>query len=287
MPATSPITTTVYGCDISGRRKAIQAIQNQSLTIRWPLIDDRGVAIDLSPYGTFEDGDEDTGVVKLTIVESSLQPNSPMLSGVVGTVADATTGVVEFDLGVNATNIPGIFLAEAAVYNEAGTIIFINQFYLVVNRGVTGLRLEQNGPPSIAEIRLHLRDSDPGENELLETVQFDIAEIALAIERPVLYWNETPPPINQRYTTDTYPFRYHWLEAIVGQLYMMAAHWYRRNHVPYQAGGVSVDDLDKSKEYEQIGQMRWQTYREWVLQKKVQLNAEAAMQSSPGYWGSW
>lgn len=272
-------TFQLFGCNLNSRRKAIQASMNQKIILQWVLQNEEGQPIDLTSCGDFDPDDPTTGAVKITIAESVLAPSGPVLYAVTGTVTSAETGVVEFDVGTDATNVPGIFLAEAAVFNGDGDIVFVNQFYLVVNRGITGLRLEQNGPPSIAEIRLHLRDSDAKENELLEAVQFDLAEIALAIERPILYWNETPPPISQRYTTDTFPFRYHWLEAIVGQLYMMAAHWYRRNQMPYQAGNVSVDDMNKSQEYEQIGQLRWKTYREWVLQTKVRMNAEAAIQS--------
>lgn len=285
----NPHTTTIFGCEVNGKRKAVQLNQNQSATVEWRLIDAAGAAVDLTTCGTFVDGDADTGSVKLTVVESTLRNycTSPVVDQLAGSVTDLSGGVVRFETGTEITARAGIYLAEAAVFNTDGDMIFSNQFYVVVNRGLTGTRLEPLGPPSVAEIRLHLRDSDATENELLENVEFDLAEIALCVERPVLYWNESPPPINQVYSTDTFPFRYHWLEGIVGQLYFIAAAWYRRNHLAYSAGGVQVDDMNKAQDYEQVGQLRWNTFREWVLKKKVQLNAEAAIQSQNSGYVYW
>lgn len=131
------------------------------------------------------------------------------------------------------------------------------------------------GPPSIAEIRLHLRDSSPAESYLLEHLMFDDAEIALAIARPVMYWNEIPPPLDVVYNTQTFPFRYHWLEGICANLFMMVAEQFRRNQLSYSAGGLSVDDQNKEAGYERAGQARWQAYREWVRATKASINLES------------
>jgi hypothetical protein len=128
---------------------------------------------------------------------------------------------------------------------------------------------------SIAEIRLHLRDSAPGESYLLENLMFDDAEIALAIARPVMYWNEVPPPLGRNYSTQNFPFRYHWLEGICANLFMMVAEQFRRNQLSYQAGGIAVDDQNKEGSYERAGQTRWQAYREWVRATKASINLES------------
>jgi hypothetical protein len=288
----TPQTTMVYGCPADARRKAVQVMQGVEATIQWQLVDLDGKAVDLTSCGTFEDGDASTGEVRLRTRETILYPGTAMDArlNIAGTVTSPEDGLVTFALGATGTRFSGIFLAEAAVYSSAGTLVFLNQFYLVVNRSLLGDPAQASGIPSIAEIRLHMRDSDPADNPLLEAVQFDLAEIAAAIEKPVLYWNESQPPICQRYTTTTYPFRLYWLEGIVSQLYLMAAHFYRRNRLPHSAGGVQVDDLNKAQEYEQLGKQKWDEYKQWVLMKKVQLNAESAVQtlSSPyihsGVW---
>lgn len=288
-PVLVPQTTTVFGCQVKARRKAVEAVQGQTLTIDWQFTDPDGRIVDLTSCGTFSPGDATTGSVRLKTGETVNAPRSgnDVSVDVVGTVTSLTTGQATFALPTNATSKAGIYLVEAAVFNVSGNLIFVNQFYLVVNRGLYGGDPCQiSGMPSIAEIRLHLRDSDGSDNPLLETVQFDMAEIAAAIEYPVLYWNEAPPPICQNYTTTTFPYRYNWLNAIVSRLYATAAHFYRRNRLQFQAqGGIGVDDLNKAKEYDAKAIELWEDYRKFVQWTKVRANAEGAIQTSGG-WGT-
>lgn len=287
-PALVPQTTAVFGCPVPARRKAVEAIQGQTLTIDWQFIDNNGRVVDLSSCGAFEPDDASTGEVRVALREAIHFPNygSETSVEVVGTVTSLEAGQASFAMPTAATDRSGVYLAEAAVFNGAGGLIFANQFYLIVNRGMFGGDPSQRcGLPSIAEIRLHLRDSDGNGNPLLETVQFDMAEIAAAIEYPILYWNEAPPPISRTYTTATFPHRYHWMQAIVSRLYITAAHWYRRNRLQFQAqGGIALDDLNKDKVYEEKGQALWEEYKNWVRMQKVQANAASAVQWSGGYW---
>lgn len=286
-PNLTPVTTQVFGCNVPARRKAVQAVQGQAITITWQFVDDRGLAVDLTTCGDFDPDDVTTGAVRLRTRETTFTPSEVNELDVLGEVTDLTTGSATFAVGADATATPGVYMAEAVVLNGAGHLIFANQFYLIVNRGLSGS--EPTGSiPSVAEIRLHLRDSDPGDNPLLETVQFDLAELAICIEKPVLYWNESLPPIRRTYKTTSFPYRYYWLEGVISQLYLIAAHWYRRNQLALGGqGGTSVDDLNKSKEYEAIGQQKWAEYKGWVKEQKVRLNAEGAIQSqaSPYQWG--
>lgn len=282
----TPRVATVFGCDVKGRRRAVETYQGLTPTIPWTLIDPTGNPINLSTCGDF-DG-VDGSAVNLRIRESAYAPQQNNdLFEIEGTVTSLSEGGVSFVLTTNVTQRPGVYLAEATVVNSDGDSIFANQFYLVVNRSLGSTSMVTGGAaPSIAEIRLHLRDSDPAENSLLDTIQFDVAEIAMAIEYPVLYWNESNPPICQNYNTHTFPFRFWWLEAIVSRLYISAAHWYRRNHLPYQAGGVAVDDLNKADDYEKIGQQKWAEFKDFVLKKKVGFNLLGAITSSgTGYGG--
>lgn len=146
--------------------------------------------------------------------------------------------------------------------------------YLFVEPGLHGVGGERTGPPSLAEVRLHLRDY-PENNMLLDEYEFDESEIALAIVRPIEYFNERPPPLSQRYSTTDFPYRYYWLEGICWQLFLSAANWYRRNRMPYQAGGLAVDDTNKEKEYLQAAQIYGQSYQDWVKLEKVRINMEA------------
>lgn len=196
------------------------------------------------------------------------------------TVVDADVGKVSISLPRDATLHPGIYFGEVAVLgvNTDGDeyVYFSNTFYLAIEQGQwAGHRARGAGPPTFAEIRLHLRDSSPEENLLLSDLMFDDAEITLAISRPVQYWNEIPPPVGL-HTTQSFPYRYHWLEAIAGELFLMAAEGYRKNHLAYSAAGVAIDDQNKSRDYEEAALRRRTDWREFVKRKKAEINLEAS-----------
>jgi hypothetical protein len=178
------------------------------------------------------------------------------------------------------TGVPGVYYAEMAMVSvpaltsQQPCVIFSNTFSLVIARSTFGDVNQYGGPPSIAEIRLHLRDSAPNESFLLDNLMFDDAEIALAISRPVMYWNEIPPPLDAMYNTQTFPFRYHWLEGICANLFLMVAEQFRRNQLDYNAAGIAINDQNKESSYERAGQARWQAYREWVRATKASINLE-------------
>jgi hypothetical protein len=126
---------------------------------------------------------------------------------------------------------------------------------------------------SIAEIRMARRDRCPEDNFLLDDVEFSDTEIAWAIRRPIDWWNEQPPPI-ETYTPATFPFRYNYLDAVIAELYRMAAIHQERNNLRYSAAGVTVDDSESYPRYKQISEelmARWQT---WAIRKKRSINYE-------------
>jgi hypothetical protein len=271
----SATTTQVFGCDSIARRKAISITQGQLATIRWQMADQHGVMVDLTTcLGTDEPF---TGSVKLRVREALIIPgtcSAPLDVTCDLDPDDLLNGWVEATTNADMTRLAGIYLAEFGVFNASDKLIFANQFYLIVNRGLfTADPSQVTGLPSVAEIRLHLRDSSPADNTLIEDVQFDLAEIAAAIEYPILYWNEALPPVT-RYTTQSFPHRYHWMQAIVSRLYLTAAHWFRRNKLKFQAeGSIGLDDLNKDQEYERKAQELWAEYTAWVQKMKVGENA--------------
>lgn len=200
-----------------------------------------------------------------------------------GTITNAAEGLVQVDLPRRQTLLPGVYFAEMAAVatNDAGEeyVLFSNIFYVVVEQGLWAKRprnLTALGPPTIAEVRLHLRDSSPEESFLLDNVMFDDAEIAQAIILPVQYWNEIPPPLGKHATTHNFPFRYHWLIGITGHLFLIAAEHFRRNTLQYDAGGVRIDDMNKEQPYEAAAQRRLEEYRAFVRAKKAEINLAAA-----------
>jgi hypothetical protein len=275
VPAVSPTISTARGQVITKRLRSVKITTGKPNTIQWQLVNANGqpIALEYCASGSSSseaDSDAAPGI-KLKLAESLNWCG--YVGTVTGTIVDAATGLVQFELDAATPPNPGIYYAEVAALAADGTTpLAINQFTIHAENSLWNANRDGvDGPPSLAEVRLHLRDSDAAESYLLDNVMFDDAEIALAIQRPVQYWNEIPPPI-QTYTTSNFPFRYHWLEAIAGVLFRMAAEQFRRNQLPYSAAGVTVDDQNKEPQYERAADARWNAWREFVQRKKGEMN---------------
>lgn len=275
--------STVNGAPVYSRMRAVSFTQGQCGFLDWQLHDKDGHPVNLEPCG-LADGSQSVADADFRIVlrlkeQLNLGNAKPPLE-VEAAVVDASEGRVRAELTKGMTDLPGVYYGEMALVStqaEAASqpcVVFSNTFSVIINRGTFTPQGQEGGPPSIAEVRLHLRDSAPGESYLLDNLMFDDAEIALAITRPVMYWNETPPPI-ETYSTQNFPFRYHWLEGICANLFLMVAEQYRRNDFQYAAAGLQINDQNKSQAYEQAGQARWQAYREWVRTTKASINLES------------
>jgi hypothetical protein len=200
------------------------------------------------------------------------------------TLVDAANGQVTVNFSETDTQRAGVYFGEFAMVEcttdplHNGSVVFSNRLYVVIGRDLWNNRMGCSGPlgpPSIAEVRLHLRDTDPSESFLLDNLAFSDEEIALAMYLPVQYWNEIPPPIGIHNTT-TFPYRYHWLMAIAGYLFLTAAEQQRRNNLQYAASGVQVNDQDKEPNYEKAALQRLTEFREFVRRKKAEINLENA-----------
>lgn len=281
---------TLNGSALRTKMRAVSLQQGQCSTIEWTLHDRDGKPVDLTGCGFVSGEGSSSSEVSLGSEESiaDVTPkvlfrmmeyirtsNRGCLIQIEAEVVDPETGKVRVALPKEAVQKAGVYYAELAVVegdaDETDPCITLsNVFTVVINRGLFGAK-KQRGAPTIAEVRLHLRDSAAAESYLLDGLAFDDAEIALAITRPIDYWNEVPPPTT-RYTTENFPHRYHWLEAIAGQLFLMAEESYRRNQLEYSAGGISIDDMNKEKNYGQAAQVRNAAWREFVRQRKASDN---------------
>jgi len=181
---------------------------------------------------------------------------------------DLTGGVVQVDLTLADTKYPGIFLAELVVLNELGVRKFSNMRYLEVSPTIDWLR--EPGVPTVAEVRLYLRDT-PADNTLLDDVEFSVTEVMAALRRPIDIWNETPPDL-VRYTASTFPWREHWMQAAVGYLLKTAAYHYFRNELTYSSGGLSAAAKDKGDTYMKLSAMQLDEFKSWMMNKKIEIN---------------
>jgi hypothetical protein len=191
-------------------------------------------------------------------------------------IVDAASGTVRSAaLPAKIVRAPGLYIEEWGVFTPDTRMLFSNQCCTFVRRGLFGLDSTNNrnqGPPTLEEIRLALRDNSAADNLLLDDVEFDAAEIAQAVIRPINYWNEIPPPIRPIQTTKTFPFKEIWMLGIQSYLLETAAHHYRRNHLTYQAGGVAVDDKNKEQTYAAKANEMRVRFQELARAKKIEIN---------------
>lgn len=284
----TPQITCVEGKPNLRKMQAVSVVVGQKATIRYVMRDQSGDPVDLSQCMALG------ATVELRIREAiMLNPYDGVTiqGSVVNLITNGADGEVQATLSKEVVAYPGISRCEFGILDASGNLIFSNEFFLIVNRGQFSqapYQVQPLGPPTLPEIRLHLRDSDPADNLWLGVQEFDMAEIAACVERPIHYFNEAPPPVYQRFNTANFPARYFYLEAIVGCLYSMASLHYMRVHLPYQQNqGLTVDDKNKAQEYAAEGKQRWEEWKNWVRHKKIQINAAAAFQTvgSP-YWGT-
>lgn len=275
----TPAITASYGTPMAAKRRAVFVQGGQALTLNMQMLDMSGVPSNLLLYNIGAQSGP-AGSVKMRIRETVGDSTTPLYDLGDGTLGDPSLGTVSFAIPDAVAQNPGVYDGECAAINADGNVAFTNRVFVWVERGLFNSgNTPTSGPPSLDEVRLHLRDSDPVGNLLLDDNEWDLAEVCVAAAWGVRYWNEAQPPINVFYTTITFPYKHYWLDGMVGYLYSMAAAHYRRNHLAYQAGGVGVDDLNREESYMRIGQSKQAEFREWIKQKKAQLNAEAAFSS--------
>ena len=238
----------------------------QAGTIDWVMRNPEGNPVDIA--ACIAGGD----VVKFRM-NDGLANDQQAGSGnsVNATVVSAGDGHVRVEMDAADVKLAGIFLGEFALVTTAGAVTFSNRLYVHVQGGLFGDGGDWSGPPTIAEIRLYLRDYQQ-ENELLDTFDFDDSEIALATYMPIQYWNEALPPVGGSFNIRTFPYRYHWMIAICAHLYSMSAEHHRRNRLQYSAGGMQIDDKSKAGEYEQKSAQMMQEFKQFVLARKIAIN---------------
>lgn len=293
----SPNITALYGTPLPTKRRAIYVNQAQFVDIQFQFLDTAGNPVDIDEYCDFPAGSQvpqgAQGVQAPCIPDIKVRLREVIalnlkIYEVTCLIIDAAIGLVQFTVPAAIVKNPGVYLAEFAVFlPDLDVMSFTNKCYLWVDRGLFGTPLHPHaGPPTLDEVRLYVRDNAPEENLLLDDFEFDLAEICQSTENGVRYWNESQPPIRLVYDTTTYFIRDKWLTYIAGHMFICASHRFRRNQLAYQAGGIAIDDQNKYQMYMQTGMAMQQDYKEWVKQKKVQLNCEAAITGTGSPYGS-
>lgn len=294
----------IDGCPVLTRVKAFIVDQGTAATLEHTFRDRSGRPVDLSDYLAASDSEslsESTSstpggavlrVKEWDSVGGHSKHRNPLWT-LTAEPYDQSGGVLRAALDPDIVERAGLYQLSWAVLNSSGRPIAVNDGLLSVERSLypndPSILYSDLGPPTVNEIRMAMRDSGRGENLLLDDFEFGDDQILQAIVTPVQYWNEALPPI-RTYTTRNFPFRYNWKRAIVAYLMEAAAHGYRRNRLATAAGGVSVDDQNKEREYLMEADRRLTEFRDWVLNKKTSINAGmvgGSFGSSYGGRGYW
>lgn len=196
-----------------------------------------------------------------------------------GEILEAECGQVSFLLEQCHLKRPGIYLAQIIVYYNKDYPLATYYAYITIEEDMNAPNAV--GILTIPEVRMHLRDTDPTLNTLLDEYEFTETEIMNALRKPIDLWNEALPPVSP-FTPANFPFRYNWLEATCGFLLRSAAHRLRRNILNYNAGGISINDEPNYQLYENMAMKLIDDYKAWVSDKKTSINMNIGFSSVGG-----
>lgn len=269
----------VPGPDI--QRPTLSIMGGQEVDIILEIRDEDGHPVNLTPFVVtdpvpmtqYREPPIEHGIY-LT-VRSHTREVPPTIGKTIFVDGDPVMGNVRLPFKSGEFLKPGLYLAEVALISE-GSLKHAYPLYVEVSPSLTW-RQETAGPLTIAEVRLWLRDNSPEDNFLLDEVEFKDTEIMAAIRRGVDMWNSEPPMMARHtYNATNFPFRSAWIDITIAFLKQIAYHWYLRNHLPYAAGGLQVDDKGKWQVYMAEAEEGKQHYLRWLKDTKRQLNANQA-----------
>ena len=277
---------TKDGCPILTRLKAFIVDQGTVVKLEHVVRDRNGNPIDLSQYlpepnsdsGSDSDSDnieDGTGKVVVRFREflgTGVPTCDDPIWQEVGAAVDAEAGVVSVVPPKTLMARSGIFEMNWGITDADDQLVVTSRGLLSVERSLfAGNLFNNDGPPTIQEIRMLLMDSSPSENLLLDDLEFSDEQIMLAIAKPIETWNETPPPL-RKLNTRTFPWRGAWRDGILAELYLMASAHYRRNRLQTSAAGVDSDTKNKEREYVGASQLYADKFTTWLRDKKASIN---------------
>jgi hypothetical protein len=261
----TPDPGTVGRCPVLTRVSCYAADQGVLFTLGHTVRGRDGAAQDLSYFA------DNGGAVVLRSAEVSLKPCAGVtLPQTTGAFDDPAAGKVYAPLSEDMVAGPGLYQLTFGVLDADGNLVRVSRALMSVEPNAFA-EPAGSGTPTLGELRMAVRDSAPSENLLIQELEFGDDQLVQALLRPLRYFNEQPPPL-RHYDTNNFPFREMWLRAATAVLYETAAAGYRRNRLDYAAGGVTVADQSREREYVAAADRLWQEWREFVRDKKLQLN---------------
>jgi len=260
----------------SGSAQVIEMTMGQKVRLTLFVVDANGEAVDLSS----------ASVSAKFYVKDRIGDSALILDKDPAKVAGAG-GSVTVSLDPDDTlNLQGIYSAQVVILNASDEILWVTDYYLSIAPTLDNLIATGGGPITVAEVRMMLRDTCPGQNLLLDDFEFGDTQVTYAIVWPVQEFNSLNFP-KTNYTPSSFPtkWRFYWLRAACGYLLEMAAAGYMRDHLPYNAGGVAVDDKAKFAQYAQRSTQLLAEWRRFAVAIKLELNIEGGYGSVHSAYG--
>lgn len=292
LPIYTPEENCHEGCPMLNKIRNVLLDRGIAAAIRWTFRDKHGNPVNIS--ACFCSSEEsisidqslslvtciDSGVIKVRFADCMGQ----CVFEQDGELIDAATGTVQFAVPEHIYDNSGIYqMSIGVVDSTTDKPVFIEKALLLVEESQWGNLNQANSPPTISEIQIALNDH-AAENELLGETEFDMADITHALVAPIRQWNESPPPIAY-FNCINFPYRYHWRQAVIGELLSSAVHKYMRNNLNMNHGGVQGNFKDKYKEYLQMVMLYKQEWKEFVEEKKMSINAQQGIASLGSDYG--
>ena len=245
-----------------GDRPVVTITQGQKTRLVFWASNPDGTTLDLSGAGPF--------TVRFIARTREQSPTNALVIVCDIDPTDGAKGKITCDLPGKGMERPGLFPAQLGVYDADDNILFSQSHWLMVN---PGLDYRSNGPITIPEVRLMLRDSCPEQNFLIDDFEFTDDQIVACIRLPVDEFNEKYQP-KTNFGASNFPYRFHWLRGATGYLMEIASKGYARNHLDYSAGGVNVQDKNKFGVYAAMSKDLLAEWRQFIKERKVEMNIE-------------
>ena len=204
----------------------------------------------------------ETGVtVAFNTFAENLQDSISYVVDVEGTTGTVTDYFIEK---------PGLYQAHASIFDTlTNNLLYTAEYLVLVDPFVP-----TNAIASIRDIRASLFDLIATDNELIGTLEFRDSEIIEAMSRTVDRLNTTGLVSSFTFSTIPRELRWGFLRGVSAELLLAAGIRYQRNHLPYQAGGVSIDDKNKAAAYLQMAQLLQADFNDAVLSYKARVNIQ-------------
>lgn len=197
-------------------------------------------------------------------------------------MAAETTALTADRAGLTLTLADGV---PPGVYKVEGQLLDANGKPRAFGRGIVyaaaGPFDQPVGIPGVDDVRAAVRDY-PAARRLLGGYEFTAAEIAKAVVRAVQRFNATPPAVAVFATTSWFvEWRSPLLDGTLAELFEVAGAYYRADALPYSAGGVSVDDTAKQRDYDRAADTFRKRWARWCDITQASVNIAGGFGTSP------